>query len=248
MHAGEQSMSVTALIQARMGSSRLPCKMLLSLHGLPVIDWVVCRTAKSRLLTRIIVAVPETPLDDVLDIHLRAQGVEVFRGPERDVLKRFAAAADALIGAEPGALIVRVCADNPLIWGGEIDALIRRRQAMGNAPADYLYNHVPLNNRYPDGLGAEIISADLLRLLERKAVRPEHREHCLSYITDNADSFTIQTFDPDDPRLHRPDVGLDLDTPEDFRKLALLPLHPDMEPADIVDLFPQREDDGISMP
>jgi spore coat polysaccharide biosynthesis protein SpsF len=234
-------MSVTALIQARMGSTRLPCKMLLSLHGLPVIDWVVRRTAMSRLLTRIVVAVPDTLLDDVLDVHLRARGVEVFRGPEGDVLKRFAAAADALIGAEPEALIVRVCADNPLIWGGEIDALIRRRQAMGSAPPDYLYNHVPLNNRYPDGLGAEIISADLLRLLERKAVRPEHREHCLSYITDNADAFTIRTFDPEDPRLHRPDVELDLDTPEDFRKLALLPLHPDMEPADIVALFPHLD-------
>jgi spore coat polysaccharide biosynthesis protein SpsF len=238
-------MSITALIQARMGSTRLPCKMLLCLHGLPVIDWVVRRTATSRLLTRIVVAVPDTPLDDVLDAHLRAQGIEVFRGPEQDVLKRFASAADALIGAEPDALIVRVCADNPLIWGGEIDALIRRRQALGTAPDSYVYNHVPLNNHYPDGLGAEIISADLLRLLDAEAVRPEHREHCLSYITDNPGAFAIHTFDPEDARLRRPDIKLDLDDPEDFRKLALLPLRPDMEPPEIVSLFPRREAGGV---
>jgi spore coat polysaccharide biosynthesis protein SpsF len=212
--------------------------MLLSLHGLPVIDWVVRRTAKSSLLTRIVVAVPDGPLDDVLDVHLRALGIKVFRGPERDVLKRFTLAADAVIGAEPDALVVRVCADNPLIWGGEIDALIRRRQAAGAAPDSYMYNHVPLNNLYPDGLGAEIISAGLLRRLDEKAVRPEHREHCLSYIMDNAGDFDIRTFDPEDERLRRPDIRLDLDSPEDFRKLALLPLHPDMEPSEIVKLFP----------
>ncbi|MDR1947170.1 MAG: glycosyl transferase family 2 [Desulfovibrio sp.] len=237
-------MSVTALIQARMGSSRLPCKMMLSLHALPVIDWVVRRTAQSRLLTRIIAAVPDAAPDDVLASHLRALGVEVFRGPEQDVLKRFTLAADALIGAEPDALIVRVCADNPLIWGGEIDALIRYRQALGAAPDSYVYNHVPLNNLYPDGLGAEIISLGLLRLLDKKAVLPKHREHCFSYITDNADAFTIHTFDPEDVHLRRPDIKLDLDSPEDYRTLAMLPLHPDIEPLKIIEFFPEARPAG----
>ncbi len=87
--------------------------------------------------------------------HLRAQGVNTFRGSEQDVLSRMHGAA-AAHGAD---LVVRVCADNPLIWGGEIDNLIRfyqREHTAGNC--DYAYNHIPRNNLYPDGLGAEIVS------------------------------------------------------------------------------------------
>ena len=104
-------MNIVALIQARMGSTRLPCKMMLSLHGLPLIDWVVRRTAASRLLNRIIVATSEAPANDPLAAHLEGQGTEVFRGPEDDVLKRFRLAAE-----QAGAThVVRICADNSLV-------------------------------------------------------------------------------------------------------------------------------------
>ena len=143
-------MKTVIVIQARLGSSRLPCKTLLNLHGLPVIDWVVGRCARSELA--------DTRRDEVLARHLRAQGVNTFRGSEQDVLSRMHGAA-AAHGAD---LVVRVCADNPLIWGGEIDNLIRfyqREHTAGNC--DYAYNHIPRNNLYPDGLGAEIVSFEL---------------------------------------------------------------------------------------
>lgn len=237
-------MNTAALIQARMGSTRLPCKMMLSLHGLPLIDWVTRRTAVSRLLNRIIVATSDSPADDPLAAHLQRQGVEVFRGPETDVLRRFRLAAE---GAAP-THVVRICADNPLIWGGEIDNLIRHyRERLVRAPEEdarprpdentlYAYNHIPRNNRYPDGLGAEMISWPLLCLLDEKARKPAHREHCLSYIWDNPQDFVISTFDPPDPRLRRPEVKLDVDTPEDYRGLALLPLRVDMPPAEVISL------------
>ena len=229
-------MSTCALVQARLGSIRLPMKSLLCLRGLPLIDWVVRRTAKSALLDRIVVATPDTPLDETLAAHVRERlmpldgRIAVFCGPEQDVLERFRAAGEAF-----GALrVVRVCADNPLIWGGEIDNLIRFFEATG---CDYAYNHIPRNNRYPDGLGAEMLSFALLSELAAKATEPKHREHCLSYLWDHAQDYDIRTFDPPDPLLRRPELKFDIDSPEEFRRLALMPLDIDMTPAELVRLY-----------
>lgn len=227
-------MNIVALIQARMGSTRLPCKMMLCLHRMPLIDWVVHRTAKSVLLDRIVVATSTHPANDPLVNHLENQGIDLFRGPEDDVLERF-----RLAGEQAGAThIVRICADNPLIWGGEIDNLIRHYRDTG---CDYAYNHIPRDNHYPDGLGAEMLSFDLLAEIAQKANSPAHREHCLSYIWDNRDAYRISTFDPPDPRLWHPEMKLDVDTPEDYRKLALMPIHADMAPAEVVLRYPRLD-------
>ena len=204
-------MKTVIVIQARLGSSRLPCKTLLNLHGLPVIDWVVGRCARSELADDLVVALPDTRRDEVLARHLRAQGVNTFRGSEQD---------------------------NPLIWGGEIDNLIRfyqREHTAGNC--DYAYNHIPRNNLYPDGLGAEIVSFELFTKAMNEATLPAHREHCLSYIVDNPELFAILTFDPLDPALHHPEMKLDMDTADDFINLALRDIRPDITPREIVELF-----------
>ncbi len=226
-------MRTAAIIQARMGSTRLPCKALLHLRGLPIIDWVVRRTARSELLDEVVVALPDTRRDDVLARHLAKAGVRVFRGPEQDVLARMVGAARTC----KADAVVRICADNPLIWGGEIDTLIR---FFRSADCDYAYNHIPKNNLYPDGLGAEIVSAALLEQVEAEALLPAHREHCLSYVTDAPQRFRIATFDPPNPALHRPDLKLDVDSPEDFIRLALTDITPDMPPEELVRLFPVR--------
>lgn len=220
-------MKTVALVQARLGSSRLPMKSLICLRGLPLIDWVIRRVAQAELVDQVVAAVPDTPLDQVLAEHLERQGVACFRGAEDDVLARFCAAGRAF-GADQ---VVRVCADNPLIWGGAIDALLRFYHRGGH---DYAYNHIPRNNRWPDGLGAETLSFALLEELDRRAVEPAHREHCLSYIWDHAEAFRIGTFDPEDPALRRPELKLDIDTREDYRRLALLPIHPDMPPRELI--------------
>ena len=222
-----------AIVQARLGSTRLPMKSLLSLKGLAIIDWVAARLERSALLDEIVFALPDTPLDDVLAAHLRNRGRHVERGPEADVLRRFALAAAA---ANAGA-IVRVCADNPLIDGGCVDELIdfyRREKP------DYAYNHIPADNLWPDGLGAEIVSRDLLDEIDQKASSPAQREHALNYLWDNADSYRIATFDPADPALRRPDLKLDVDSPEDFARLALAPISVKSSPGELVGIFPQK--------
>ena len=213
---------VVAIVQARLGSSRLPLKSLLTLRGVPIIDWVTERLAKARRLDGLIVAVPDTELDRVLHEHLERRGVPVMAGPEEDVLARFAQAAKQA----DADLVVRVCADNPCIWGEAVDRLVDFYREGGR---DYAYNHIPRNNLWPDGLGAEILSRDLLEELDTRAKLPSQREHCLNYLWDNAGSYRIATFDPEEPWLRRPDLRLDVDSPDDFRRLALLPIDPGMD-------------------
>ncbi|MBD5417799.1 MAG: NTP transferase domain-containing protein [Desulfovibrio sp.] len=218
---------VVAIVQARLGSSRLPLKSLLTLRGLPIIDWVTGRLARARQLDGLIVAVPDTKLDRVLYEHLERHGVPVMAGPEQDVLARFAQAAKQT----DAGLVVRVCADNPCIWGEAVDRLVDHYRKGG---CDYAYNHIPRGNLWPDGLGAEILSRDLLDELDSRAKLESQREHCLNYLWDNAESYRIATFDPEEPWLRRPDLKLDVDSADDFRRLALLPLAPDMDAAQII--------------
>lgn len=224
---------IVGIVQARLGSTRLPNKMLLSLHGSPLIEWVVRRVGKAELLDDLVVAVPDTRKDDVLAAYLEEIRVKVFRGPENDVLKRFYLAAQ-LTGADH---IVRVCADNPLISGAEIDNLIR---FYTDNPCDYAYNHIPRGNRYPDGLGAEIFPFQLLEKLDKEAVLPAHREHCVTFIHDNPELFSIKTFDPPDERIACPELKLDVDTFEDFSLLALKNIAIDTPDVEIVRIFKEQ--------
>ena len=221
-------MKTVAIIQARLGSTRLPMKSLLTLRGHALIDWVVERVARASLLDEVVVACPDTERDLVLAEHLERRHVRVVPGSEQDVLDRFAKAATAVNAGR----IVRVCADNPLIWGEALDRLVREYDRGG---CDYCYNHIPRGNRWPDGLGAEIVSRELLDGIAAKACEPSQREHCLNYIWDNQTQFGIRTFDPEEDWLCRPDIKLDIDTPDDFCRLARLPLEIGMDARAIVD-------------
>ena len=206
-------MKVLAIIQARMGSTRLPNKTLICLNGHAIIDWVVKRVQHSKLLDEMVVAIPVNRADDVLEKHLERLPTHVFRGNENNVINRFYEAAKKYKATH----IVRICADNPLIAGDEIDNLIN---FYFNNPCDYAYNHIPKNNNYPDGLGAEIISFELLEYMEKNAVQLAHRENCLSYITDNSEKYTIATFDPLNDKIAFPELKFDLDTFEDYYYLS----------------------------
>jgi spore coat polysaccharide biosynthesis protein SpsF len=221
---------VIGVIQARIGSSRLPYKMLLSLHGKPIIEWVVKRVQKSNLLDEVIVAIPNTEKDGVLKKYLVDNlNVKVFQGSENNVLNRFYEA----VKNEKPTHIVRICADNPLICSDEIDNLI---EFYNKNSCDYAYNHIPKNNLYPDGLGAEIISFELLEWLNNNVTEEKHKEHCFSYISDNSDKFKIKTFNPTE-ELQYPNIKLDVDTFEDYSKLALAPIHIDIKAKEIIKIF-----------
>lgn len=222
-----------AIVQARLGSTRLPFKMMLSLHGKPIIEWVIKRIQKSNLLDNIIVAIPVTEDNDLLEKFIQELGIKVYRGSEGNVLERFYKAVED----EEYTQIVRVCADNPLIDGDEIDNLIT---FFKNNQCDYAYNHIPINNNYPDGLGAEIINFDMLKHLYSTVDTQHHKEHCLSYITENKEKFDIKTFDPIDKELHHPNMRFDVDTFDDYEALCMKEFDIDISSKELIKLFMEK--------
>ena len=221
------SPNAVIIVQARMGATRLPNKMMLWLHGYPVIEWVLRRVNQSRLAKQVIFALPDNAADDILAEYLTRLGVQVFRGSEADVVSRFWGAVESCNAKQ----IVRVCADNPFVSGSEIDRLI---EFYNNNSYDYAYNHIPKGNSYPDGLGAEIVSKAVLARINREACHPEHREHVFNFIWANADEFRIGTCDPVDVSLAHPELKLDIDTLRDYQQLLKWPARPDMTAAEIV--------------
>lgn len=224
------SINIIAIVQARMGSSRLANKMMLHLRGYPIIEWVFRRAGRARKVNSLVFAIPDTSLDKILASYLQGIRANVFMGSEDDVLDRFYRAAEQNRATH----IVRICADNPVVCPDEIDNLIN--YYFQNS-CDYAYNHIPRNNCYPDGLGAEIVSLAVLRQLHEKAGRASQREHIFNFIWDNQDLFDIQTFDPLNKRIRYPEVKLDIDTHEDYQKFLAAPIRVDMDTEEIVALF-----------
>ncbi|MGG7048333.1 MULTISPECIES: cytidylyltransferase domain-containing protein [unclassified Campylobacter] len=222
-------MKTIGIIQARMGSTRLPNKMMLCLHSYPIIEWVVSRVLKSGL-DDAVVAIPNTKDNDVLEKFLKKFDIRVFRGEQDNVLKRF---YDAVRFLDP-THIVRICADNPLIDPVEIDNLL---DFYAKNSCDYAYNHIPKNNLYPDGLGAEILSFDLFSWIYESVIFQKHKEHCLSYIWDNCDKIEIKTFDPKEDFLKRPDLKFDIDTFDDYYKLSMRDFDIDISSKEIIKIF-----------
>ena len=220
-------MNTVAVIQARMGASRLPNKMLYHLHGYSVVEWVFYRVKQSKLIDRIIFAIPDIKKDDLLAKYLESLGADVYRGSETDLIERYVKASRSVSADE----VVRICADNPLICASEIDRLI---SYFRQNSCDYAYNHVPKENLYPDGIGAEICKYPLLEEIHIKAISPEHREHIFNYIWDHENDYIIKTFEPDKEIAH-PELKLDLDTINDFKYLLEKPYRIEMSAKEIVE-------------
>ena len=113
-------MKVVSIIQARLGSKRLPGKTLMPFHGYPLIDWVVSRVKSTASIEECCVAIPDNKANNNLAEHLLSIGANVFRGDESDVLGRVYGAALEM----DADLVVRVCADNPLVCSLELEKLI----------------------------------------------------------------------------------------------------------------------------
>jgi glutamate-1-semialdehyde aminotransferase/spore coat polysaccharide biosynthesis protein SpsF (cytidylyltransferase family) len=162
-----------ALIQARMGSSRLPGKVLADLGGRPMLWHVVDRVRGAKSLDRVVIATTDRAVDDPVAQFCEQEGVGCFRGSEQDVLDRFYQAARAN-GAD---VVVRITADCPLIDPAVIDKVVARFE-LGDC--DYVSNC--LRYTYPDGLDTEVFSFAALERAWREAEKPSEREHVTPYL------------------------------------------------------------------
>jgi len=222
--------NIVCVIQCRVGSTRLPHKSLLCLHGHPIAEWVFQRLSRSRKIHSLVFAIPDLEQDLPLYWTLRKLGAHVFRGSENDVLARFVNAAKERAASH----VIRVCGDNPLVDPQVIDSLV---DFYFRSNCDYAYNHIPRENLHPDGLGAEICSFETLEKLNNKATLPNHREHLFNYLWDHKDDFKILTFDPEQEYLRRPELRFDIDTWQDFMYLSQVPLNMDIGARELISKF-----------
>lgn len=204
-----------AIVQARMGSTRLPGKAMLPLGGVPIIELVLTRVAPAEAVDEVVLATTYRESDDLLATEAERLEIPVVRGPEMDVLHRFSRAAER----HDADTIVRVCADNPLISPRELDRIISHHH---ETKPGLSTNGQPFRgNGYPDGLGASVFNTDLLAEIDTGTNDPSHREHVTKYVWDHEESFEIETVEaPAD--IRGPEIELDVDTVADYRTLQTL--------------------------
>jgi spore coat polysaccharide biosynthesis protein SpsF len=178
-----------AIVQARMGSSRLPGKVLADIAGVPMLLRVITRVAAARSIDDVVVATTHKPIDDPIERVCTSASVYCYRGSEGDVLDRLNRAARA-VGAE---IIVRITADCPLIDGEEIDLCVSHlRSSSGTSGRwDFVTNRLPppWPRTYPIGLDAECCWRSTLERAAHEATLPHQREHVMPYIYENARIF-----------------------------------------------------------
>jgi spore coat polysaccharide biosynthesis protein SpsF (cytidylyltransferase family) len=172
---------IAAIIQARMGSTRLPGKVMMDLSGKPVLWHVVDRVSKATRVDYVIVATTIEKEDDKIKTFCNDNNIAVFRGSSEDVLKRYADTARMLKEKIFDlTLIVRITSDCPLIDPEIIDKIIIK---MKNGDYDYVSN--TLEPTYPDGLDVEVFTLSALLDADLNASLPSEREHVTSYLKTN---------------------------------------------------------------
>lgn len=205
-------MKIGAIIQARMGSSRLPGKVLKNLAGQPMIWHVIDRLKRSNNVNEIIIATTTNDRDDVLQKIAEDSNVSFFRGAEEDVLKRY---VDASTKFEID-MIVRITSDCPLIDPVTIDRLI---QSHIEKNADYSSNTI--KRSFPRGLDSEIFSRKLLEYADQNAQAQYQREHVTPFFYENPSKFKLNNLLAKGD-LNYPKFRLSVDTPEDLRLMEEL--------------------------
>ncbi len=172
-------MKIVAIVQARMGSSRLPGKVLKTIVNKPMIELLLTRLSQSRELDEIVVATSEHPQNDELQSIVEFLGYRCTIGSEKNVLNRFYEAAKTT-NAD---IVVRITGDCPLVDPSLVDRCI---QCYKDLKVDYFSNTNPVS--YPDGMDIEVISFASIERANNEAVLDYDREHVTPYIL-NSESF-----------------------------------------------------------
>ena len=175
---------IAAIIQARMGSSRLPGKIMLSACGKSLLYHLLERVKKSKKLEKIIIATTTEPEDDVIVNFCKSEKIDFFRGSKNDVLSRYYETAKKFSVD----IIVRLTSDTPLIDPNVIDKVI---SAYENEHSDYVSNFFPLPRTYPEGYNVEVFPFKILEKTNFEATKPSDREHVTTYISMQPNLFKI---------------------------------------------------------
>lgn len=158
----------TVILQARMGSSRLPGKVIREINGKPMVIWQISRILRARRIGKLIVATTVNEEDDLLCSILESNKIEYFRGSEEDVYARFLEIVETIRDE----YFIRLTADCPLVMPELIDDMIEKYLELN---LDYISNSNPPT--FPDGLDIEIIKSKTFVGLKEQDLSNEEREH-----------------------------------------------------------------------
>lgn len=203
------------IVQARMGSSRLPGKMMMPLDGIPTITHVVRRVQQASALDTVIVATSDQTQDDILALYAEQAGAAVYRGDEDDVLGRMFEAASQ----HDPEIVVRLTGDCPLLPPDCIDTAV---STLTESSADYA--STVLERTFPRGFGAEAFTFSSFEHVEASAQKPHEREHVTPYYREGTGDFdtveitSADVFDHEEYR-DRTDLRLTLDEALDYELL-----------------------------
>ena len=207
-----KSKKTAAIIQARMGSTRLPGKVMKDLKGKPVLWHVIKRVKQAENIDQIIIATTTHKRDTIIFEKAKEWGVNAYQGSEEDVLARYYEAANKY----EIDTVIRITSDCPLVDPQVIDEIVEyynndEYTLVTNAGSD-------LNNRtYPRGLDTEVFSFEVLEKAYNKAEKKYQREHVTPYIYENYDDIYYYKSNKD-----LSNYRLTLDTKEDFKLIKVL--------------------------
>ncbi|MDQ2961417.1 MAG: glycosyltransferase family protein [Candidatus Dormibacteraeota bacterium] len=201
-------MTTVAIVQARMGSTRFPGKVLADLAGRPMLAHIVDRVTRAATVDRVVVATSVDPSDDAVAALAADCGALVTRGPVEDVLTRFVQA----VREHGGDVVLRITADCPLVDPDVIDEVVRRRAEQN---VEYAGNVDPAT--FPDGYDVEVMTTACLWRLDVEALAPHQREHVTARIRERPGEFTTANvaWDRDVSSMR-----LTVDVPDDLRRVA----------------------------
>lgn len=225
-------MKTAAVIQARMGSTRLPGKVMKPIIGKPMIQLMIERVKRAEKLDEIIIATSTNPIDDVLEKLAAATGVKCYRGSETDVLDRVLKAAQHF----KVDVIVELWGDAPVMDPEVIDRAVEYYAA-----SDYDCLGTVLKHEYPWGIGLLIFTTKILAAVSAVALEPVYREHVSNYIYEHTEKYKIGYL-PCPPELRRPELRLAVDEEADYLLIKHIYEHfaavgkPDFNTRDIIEL------------
>jgi spore coat polysaccharide biosynthesis protein SpsF len=236
------SVKVVLIIQARMGSIRLPGKSMMDLAGAPLVGRILERVKRVNRINQIVLATSDQKQDDILEELAYDYNVDCFRGSENDLVDRYYQCAKFF----KADVVLRLPADNPFPESSEYNRLIDYHINSDNDFSSNICNF--MSNGYPDGIGIEAFNFSSLEIIWNSESYPEKREHvALNFYDYNNDtipdgsSFKVGTIQC--PKEYsRPDIILDVNTEGDYhfmKKLYdnLYPTNPNFSFTEIINWY-----------
>ena len=222
---------VVATIECRMTSTRLPGKVLKEICGKPVLELMVERLKRVKIVDEIILATTVNKTDDPIVELAKKLNVTCFRGSEPNVLKRVADAAKA----SNADTVLCLTGDCPLTDWNILSQLLETYRYNTGKRAEC--NH-PSKELYPNGLGAHIISMKDLEFAGNDAKTKDEQEHVVIYFRKRPETYPC-IYLPPQPQILRPDIQITLDEPSDFELIKNIYEHfyferPDFTSEDII--------------